>query len=68
VWLRNLCLREISGDVWGMAQELNQLQYGDHILLIYPNQDSILEIYSHYCRTALENDELVVLLTYYENG
>jgi KaiC/GvpD/RAD55 family RecA-like ATPase len=63
-----LSVREISGDALDIAQQLNQLRYGDHILLIYPNLDSIRKIYSHYCRTALENDELVLLLTYYETA
>jgi hypothetical protein len=56
---KRLSVREIGGDAMDIAQQLNQLQYGDHILLIYPNIDSIREIYSHYCRTALENDELM---------
>jgi hypothetical protein len=30
--------------------------------------DSLREIYSQYCRNALENNELVLLLTYYETA
>jgi hypothetical protein len=35
-------------------------------VLIYPNIYSFRDIYSKYCKTALENNELVLLLTYYE--
>lgn len=63
-----LSVREISGEVLDIVPRLDQVQYGDHVLLIYPNMDSIREIYSHYSRTALENGESVLLLPYYETA
>jgi KaiC/GvpD/RAD55 family RecA-like ATPase len=63
-----LSVIEISGDVLDIALGLDQIQYGDHVLLIYPNMDSIREIYSHYSRAALENGESVLLLNYYETA
>jgi hypothetical protein len=60
--------KEISGDVFQITHKLDEIDYGEHIILIYPNLDSLREIYSHYCRTAFENNELVLLLTYYETA
>jgi MEDS: MEthanogen/methylotroph, DcmR Sensory domain len=60
--------KEISGDVFEITHKLDEIDYGEHIILIYPNLDSLREIYSHYCRTAFENNELVLLLTYYETA
>lgn len=59
---------ERTGNALDIALGLDQIQYGDHVLLIYPNMDSIREIYSHYSRAALENGELVLLFNYYETA
>jgi hypothetical protein len=58
----------ISGDVFEITHRLEEIDYGEHIILIYPNLDSLREIYSHYCRTAIENNDLVLLLSYYETA
>jgi hypothetical protein len=42
-------------------QQLAGIDYGEHVILIYPNLDSLREIYSQYCRNALEDNELVLL-------
>jgi hypothetical protein len=34
--------------------------------LIYPDLYALEEIYSHYCNIALKNNELVLILTYYQ--
>jgi hypothetical protein len=57
---------EITGTWSEIIRKLNKIDHGEHIILIYPNMDSFREIYSHYCKTALENNEIVLLLTYYE--
>jgi hypothetical protein len=57
---------EITGTWSEIIGKLNKIDHGKHIILIYPNMDSFREIYSHYCKTALENNEIVLLLTYYE--
>jgi hypothetical protein len=69
----NICMsiyapKGISGDIFEIRQQLDKIEFGEHIILIYPNLDSLREIYSHYCRRAIENNELVLLLTYYETA
>jgi hypothetical protein len=58
--------KKIRGNVFEITQQLAGIDYGEHVILIYPNLDSLREIYSQYCRDALENNKLVLLLTYYE--
>jgi hypothetical protein len=57
---------EVTGTASEIVKKLATIRYGDHIVLIYPNIYSFRDIYSKYCKTALENNELVLLLTYYE--
>jgi hypothetical protein len=57
---------EISGTSSEIVEQLSTMTSGDHIILIYPNMYTFKEIYSRYCKTALENNEIVLLLTYYE--
>jgi hypothetical protein len=57
---------EVTGTASEIVEKLATIRYGDHIVLIYPNLYSFRDIYSRYCKTALENNELVMLLTYYE--
>ncbi|HEY7081754.1 MAG TPA: MEDS domain-containing protein [Nitrososphaeraceae archaeon] len=57
---------EVTGTSTEIVEQLSTITYGDHIMLIYPNLYSFREIYSRYCKTALENNEIVLLLTYYE--
>ena len=65
---KTLTAKEIRGDVAEIAQKLEQIESGGHVVLVYPNLETLREIYSHYCRTALESNELVLLLTYYETA
>ena len=65
---KTLTAKEIRGDVVEIAQQLGQIESGRHVVLVYPNLETLREIYSRYCRTALENNELVLLLTYYETA
>jgi MEDS: MEthanogen/methylotroph, DcmR Sensory domain len=57
---------EITGTSSEIVEQLTTITSGDHIMLIYPDMYSFKEIYSRYCKTALENNEIVLLLTYYE--
>jgi MEDS: MEthanogen/methylotroph, DcmR Sensory domain len=57
---------EITGTSSEIVEQLATISSGDHIILIYPNTYSFRDIYSQYCKTALENNEIVLLLTYYE--
>jgi predicted helicase len=57
---------EITGTSSEIVEQLTTITSGNHIMLIYPNLYSFRDIYSQYCKTALENNEIVLLLTYYE--
>ena len=57
---------EVTGTSSEIAEQLPTIAHGNHIVLIYPNLYSLREIYSRYCKTALENNEIILLLTYYE--
>jgi MEDS: MEthanogen/methylotroph, DcmR Sensory domain len=57
---------EIIGTSSEIVEQLAEITSGEHIILIYPDMYSFKEIYSHYCKAALENNEIVLLLTYYE--
>jgi hypothetical protein len=57
---------EITGTSTEIVEQLTTITSGDHIMLIYPNLYSFRDIYSQYCKTAFENNEIVLLLTYYE--
>jgi MEDS: MEthanogen/methylotroph, DcmR Sensory domain len=58
----------ITGTTLEIIERLNKIEYGEHAILIYPNQYSFREIYSHYCNIALKNNEIVLILTYYETA
>ena len=57
---------EITGTSLEIVERLTTITFGEHIILIYPDIYSFREIYSRYCKTALENNEIVLLLAYYE--
>ena len=59
---------EITGTTLDIIEGLDKIEHGEHIVLIYPNLYALREIYSHYCNIALKNDELVLILTYYETA
>jgi MEDS: MEthanogen/methylotroph, DcmR Sensory domain len=45
-----------------------QSQFGNHNLLLYTNRDTLRNICSKYCKTALDSSsEIVLILTYYES-
>ena len=59
---------EITGTTLEIIERLNKIEYGEHAILIYSNQYSFREIYSHYYNIALKNNEIVLILTYYETA
>lgn len=61
-------ISEVTGTTLEIIERLNKIEYGEHAILIYPNQYSFREIYSHYCNIALKNNETVLILTYYETA
>jgi hypothetical protein len=45
---------------------LSHSKYGEHNMLVYSSLDEFREIYSDYCRIALQNNEVVLLISHYE--
>jgi hypothetical protein len=53
--------------VGSTAEWLGHSKYGEHSMLIYSDLEQFGEIYSHYCKIALEkNNEIVLLISHYE--
>jgi hypothetical protein len=48
------------------VESLGLSEYGEHDLLVYSTLDEFREIYSCYCKSALENSQLVLLIPHYE--
>jgi hypothetical protein len=50
-----------------ILDQLNQIEFGAHYILIYDDLTTFRQIYLYYAKLQLEeNNELVLLLTYYE--
>jgi hypothetical protein len=49
-----------------IAQELHRSEHGAHFLVIYHDLTTFREMYSHYVRAALEENEIVLILPFYE--
>jgi MEDS: MEthanogen/methylotroph, DcmR Sensory domain len=48
-------------------EELKAANFGSHYLIVYPNLDTLREVYSSYIKTALyERNEIVIFLPYFE--
>ena len=56
----------LSGDTISTAQELPKLEFGAHFLVVYHDLVTFREIYSHYAKAALIDNEIVVILPFYE--
>jgi hypothetical protein len=55
------------GHAEGILQELRRSESGAHFLIVYPNLQTLREMYSHYTKSALfEGNEIVVILPFYE--
>jgi hypothetical protein len=48
------------------AQELHKSEFGSHFLVIYHDLDTFRELYSLYAKAALKDNEIVVILPFYE--
>jgi hypothetical protein len=55
-----------SGDAAKTAQELHKSEFGAHYLVVYPDLVTFREMYSHYVKAALKENEIVILLPFYE--
>jgi len=59
---------EMTGTTSDIINGIDKIEYREHVVLIYPNLYALREIYSHYCNIALKNNELVLILTYYQTA
>jgi hypothetical protein len=52
-----------------ISKELRTLEIGSHILIEYPDLQTLREMYSHYTKFALyDRNEVVVILPFYETA
>ena len=52
-----------------ISKELRALEIGSHLLIEYPDLQTLREMYSHYTRFALyDGNEIVVILPFYETA
>jgi hypothetical protein len=58
----------MPGTTSDIIKGINKIEHGEHVVIIYPNLYALREIYSHYCNIALKNNELVLILTYYQTA
>ena len=59
--------RLIRGDVQSVVERLHQFEFGEHNILVYPDYDTLRDLYSHHCRKRLlDANEIVLLLPHYE--
>ena len=59
--------RLIRGDVQTIIQQLHQFEFGEHNILVYPDYETLRDLYSQHCRIRLkEGNEIVLLLPHYE--
>lgn len=56
----------LSGNMMATAKELPKLEFGAHFLVVYPDLVIFREMYSHYAKAALTDNEIVVILPFYE--
>lgn len=57
----------IFGNANDIVNQVSEMDYGEHFLLIYPNLSTVREFYSHYIKKAIEKGNGAVLLApFYE--
>jgi hypothetical protein len=60
-------MKLIKNDVISTINQLRQADYGDHYMIVYPDLTTLREIYSHYIKFQLEeNNGIVLIIPYYE--
>jgi hypothetical protein len=51
----------------GALDQINQAEYGAHYMIIYPNLDTLRELYSNYVHKQIEdNNEIILVNPFYE--
>jgi hypothetical protein len=57
----------MKNDVSNTINQLRRADYGDHYMIVYPDLNTLREIYSRYIKFQLEeNNEIVLIIPYYE--
>jgi hypothetical protein len=59
---------EMTGTTSNIINGIDKMEHREHVVIIYPNLYALREIYSHYCNIALKNNELVLILAYYQTA
>lgn len=58
----------LTGTSLEIIQGFDKIGNGEHIIFIYPDLYASRVIYSHYCNIALKNNELILILIYYQTA
>jgi hypothetical protein len=56
----------VTADMVAAAQELRKSEYGAHFLIVYHDLTTFREMYSQYVKAALKENEIVLILPFYE--
>ena len=58
-----------NGTSNAVFEEIKLAEYGVHYLVVYPDTNTLRDIYSYYAKIQLEyNNEIVLILPYYETN
>jgi DcmR-like sensory protein len=61
--------RLLDGTLLTVVEQLHKFEFGEHNILVYPDHDTLRELYARHCKKRLETDnEVVVLLPHYLTG
>ena len=56
-----------KGAVTTILKELDETEYGEHVIIIHPDLQALRKIYCQYTKNQLvDNNEIVLLLPHYE--
>ncbi len=58
--------RAFSSDAVETSQELHESEFGAHFLVVYPDLVTFRETYSQYVKEAMKDNEIVIILPFYE--
>ena len=49
-----------------ITSEIAQIKKGEHSVLVYPDLQAFRQVYPNFCKKMLDDNDIVVCLTYYE--
>jgi hypothetical protein len=59
-------MQQTKGTIDAIFEEIRNTEYGVHYLVIYPDMITLRRFYSYYAKMQLDNNEIVLILPYYE--